>query len=137
MPCAEKNCKDYAIVDYNSLGCYVCEYHFDRINGIATAEEKERKLGNLQGHGQIKLCTQLFPWPNSNDSDFHNKVCDMIENRKKFMSMTQEQFHDGVQVSCAEKNCKHYAVRDYNGCGHWVCEYHFNKLSDEFDDDYR
>jgi len=38
---------------------------------------------------------------------------------------------------CMEKNCVRYAVTDYNGHGHYVCQHHFNKLSDYFDEEYR
>lgn len=37
---------------------------------------------------------------------------------------------------CMENNCKENATKDYNGHGHWVCERHYDKLSDYFDDEY-
>lgn len=38
---------------------------------------------------------------------------------------------------CKERNCKDKATIDYNGHGHWVCKYHYDKLSDYFDEEYR
>ena len=38
---------------------------------------------------------------------------------------------------CKEENCKEPAVVDYNGFGHWVCQYHYDKLSKYFDEEYR
>ncbi len=38
---------------------------------------------------------------------------------------------------CKERNCKDKATIDYNGHGHWVCRYHYDKLSDYFDEEYR
>lgn len=38
---------------------------------------------------------------------------------------------------CVEKNCNDDAVRDYNGHGHWVCDYHDRKLTNEFEEDYK
>jgi hypothetical protein len=37
---------------------------------------------------------------------------------------------------CMEQNCKDKATIDYNGHGHWVCKYHYDKLSDYFDEEY-
>ena len=38
---------------------------------------------------------------------------------------------------CMENGCKEEAVIDYNDHGHWVCMYHYDKLNDEFDEEYR
>lgn len=38
---------------------------------------------------------------------------------------------------CKERNCKDDATIDYNGHGHWVCKYHYDKLSDYFEEEYR
>lgn len=38
---------------------------------------------------------------------------------------------------CKERNCKTKAEKDYNGHGHWVCKYHYEKLNDYFDEEYR
>ncbi len=38
---------------------------------------------------------------------------------------------------CKEKNCEKKAIIDYNGHGHWVCRYHYDKLNDQFDEEYR
>lgn len=37
---------------------------------------------------------------------------------------------------CKEANCKNKATRDYNGYEYWVCKYHYDKLSDYFDEEY-
>lgn len=37
---------------------------------------------------------------------------------------------------CNQKNCKDEATKDYNGHGCYVCDYHYDKLSDEFDEEY-
>ena len=42
-----------------------------------------------------------------------------------------------VNGNCLEKNCKEKATKDYNQHGHYVCDYHYEKLNDEFDEDYR
>ena len=34
---------------------------------------------------------------------------------------------------CVEGNCKEMATKDYNGHGHWVCDRHYEKLSNDFD----
>ena len=39
--------------------------------------------------------------------------------------------------NCLENNCKEKATKDYNGHEHYVCDYHYEKLNDEFDEDYR
>lgn len=38
---------------------------------------------------------------------------------------------------CMESNCDKPATKDYNGHGHWVCDRHYDKLNDEFDEEYR
>ncbi len=38
---------------------------------------------------------------------------------------------------CKERNCESKAEIDYNGHNHWVCKYHYEKLSDYFDEEYR
>jgi len=38
---------------------------------------------------------------------------------------------------CKEPNCNEKATIDYNGHGYWVCRYHYDKLSDYFDEEYR
>jgi hypothetical protein len=38
---------------------------------------------------------------------------------------------------CKEKNCNDTATADYNGHGHYVCDYHNNKLNDYFDEEYK
>ena len=38
---------------------------------------------------------------------------------------------------CKEKNCNKFATKDYNGCGHFVCDYHDEKLNNEFDNEYK
>lgn len=38
---------------------------------------------------------------------------------------------------CKERNCNEPATKDYNGHEHWVCDYHYDKLNDEFDEEYR
>ena len=38
---------------------------------------------------------------------------------------------------CSEKNCDEVATIDYNGHKYYVCDYHYEKLNDEFDEDYR
>jgi hypothetical protein len=38
---------------------------------------------------------------------------------------------------CIEKNCKRFAVRDYNGCKHYVCQQHYDSLSNYFDEEYK
>lgn len=35
------------------------------------------------------------------------------------------------------KYCKRFATHDYNGHGEYVCDYHFEKFSNEFDEDYK
>jgi len=39
--------------------------------------------------------------------------------------------------NCLEDNCEEKATKDYNGHKHYVCDYHYRKLNDEFDEDYR
>lgn len=38
---------------------------------------------------------------------------------------------------CREKNCYEPATKDYNGHQHYVCDRHFEKLNDYFDEEYR
>lgn len=38
---------------------------------------------------------------------------------------------------CKEKNCTEKASKDYNGHKHYVCDYHYRKLNDYFDEEYR
>ena len=38
---------------------------------------------------------------------------------------------------CKEKNCKQKATNDYNGCKYYVCAYHYKKLNNEFDEEYK
>ena len=37
---------------------------------------------------------------------------------------------------CMEKNCNKLATIDYNGHKHYVCKYHYEKLTREFEEDY-
>jgi hypothetical protein len=47
---------------------------------------------------------------------------------------TNENRMEGI---CKERNCEEKAVVDYNGHGHWVCQHHYDILSDYFDEEYR
>jgi acyl-CoA thioesterase YciA len=38
---------------------------------------------------------------------------------------------------CKYKNCDRFATHDYNGHGYFVCDMHYEKLSDEFDNEYK
>lgn len=38
---------------------------------------------------------------------------------------------------CKERYCPNYATTDYNGHGHYVCEYHDDKLNREFEEEYK
>ena len=38
---------------------------------------------------------------------------------------------------CKEQNCEDIATIDYNGNEHWVCKYHYKKLNNDFDEDYK
>lgn len=38
---------------------------------------------------------------------------------------------------CMEKGCRKYAVCDYNGHGHWVCQSCDDSLQSDFEDEYR
>lgn len=42
-----------------------------------------------------------------------------------------------VPLFCMEEGCIQPAAIDYNDHGHWVCMYHYDKLNDEFDEEYR
>lgn len=37
---------------------------------------------------------------------------------------------------CKERGCEEKATIDYNGHEHWVCEYHFEKLTEYFEEEY-
>lgn len=39
--------------------------------------------------------------------------------------------------TCKEENCEEKATKDYNGHKHYVCDFHYDKLNKEFDEDYR
>jgi len=42
-----------------------------------------------------------------------------------------------ISVSiCMEDNCMNPATKDYNGHGHFVCDRHYEKLNNEFDEEY-
>lgn len=70
-----------------------------------------------------------------------------IEEKIKFLSKIKEEIPkfygknnadvDNGHGLCKEKNCKNYATKDYNGHDHWVCDYHYTKLNDDFDEEYR
>lgn len=71
--------------------------------------------------------------------DIENKV----KNLKEQLSEVNKSAIGGVSNCadkghgiCMEKNCNEHATIDYNGHGYWVCDYHYNKLSDEFDEEY-
>jgi hypothetical protein len=38
---------------------------------------------------------------------------------------------------CKEKGCERVATKDYNGHGHYVCEQHYESLSNYFDEEYK
>lgn len=38
---------------------------------------------------------------------------------------------------CKEKGCEKVATRDYNGHGYYVCEQHYESLSNYFDEEYK
>jgi len=35
------------------------------------------------------------------------------------------------------EECNNFATKDYNGYEYYVCDYHYNKLNDEFDEEYK
>lgn len=37
---------------------------------------------------------------------------------------------------CMYEGCNDFATKDYNSHEYYVCEHHFDKLNDEFDDEY-
>lgn len=39
--------------------------------------------------------------------------------------------------TCKEKGCERVATKDYNGHGHYVCEQHYESLSNYFDEEYK
>ena len=43
---------------------------------------------------------------------------------------------EGLGV-CKEKGCERFATRDYNGHGYYVCEQHYESLSNYFDEEYK
>ena len=38
---------------------------------------------------------------------------------------------------CTEKNCNELAVIDYNGFEAWACQRHYDRWTNEFEEDYR
>lgn len=42
-----------------------------------------------------------------------------------------------INKQCSEKGCTEKATKDYNGHRYWVCNYHYEKLNNYFDEEYR
>lgn len=79
-----------------------------------------------------------------------NGCREMKEDR--FHQAVNEAIHQAIQVQakvspkvadidkglgkCVEKNCNKFATTDYNGHKHYVCNYHYEKLTREFEEDY-
>lgn len=89
----------------------------------------------LTSIGRDKLRELLVEWDN-----YRYKM----KNRQK--DARHDDFMDEITKSieidhglgkCMENNCQRFATRDYNGCGHFVCDNHFDSLSRYFDEEYR
>ena len=75
----------------------------------------------------------FYEWLFKNQLITEQKI---IEVREK-IAAEEEELIDNKLGICLEENCNDPAKKDYNGHNHYVCEYHYKKLSDEFDEEYR
>ena len=63
-----------------------------------------------------------------------NKTSDKPQNGNDFIADVSSSADLG---NCLEKNCSEKATKDYNGHKHYVCDYHYRRLNDYFDEEYR
>lgn len=78
--------------------------------------------------------------------NFYWDACDAFhmnpetkEQLKKRLNDFGRGIHNGDRGfgKCQEGKCEEWASKDYNGHGHYVCERHYDKLSEEFDNEYK
>lgn len=65
------------------------------------------------------------------------KIVEQYEQQLNILAVSSSADVDKGHGLCKEKNCNSYATKDYNGHEHWVCDYHYNRLNNEFDEEYR
>lgn len=61
-----------------------------------------------------------------------------FEDAKKSVEQYENQ-NSNVDIGlgiCKEKGCENHATKDYNGHGYYVCDYHYEKLNDYFDEEF-
>lgn len=46
------------------------------------------------------------------------------------------EIEETIFMHCMEPHCINQATKDYNGHNHFVCDYHYEKLNDYFDEEY-
>lgn len=71
--------------------------------------------------------------------DYYNKYIKWLEDKaiqvQARVSLKVADIDKGLG-KCMEKNCNRFATTDYNGHKHYVCKYHYEKLTREFEEDY-
>jgi hypothetical protein len=108
---------------------------------------KQHTIGNLRSEEDLDNAKYHAEQTVSFIEDLLLNIDGTIEEKIQFISKIKEEIpkfygnnstdDDNEHGLCKEKNCENYATKDYNGHDHWVCDYHYNKLNDDFDEDYR
>ena len=74
------------------------------------------------------------------DKEYEIQILERISNLKTFIYELKkvQELRDQEQavMHCMEPHCMNPATKDYNGHNHFVCDYHYEKLNDYFDEEY-
>ena len=87
----------------------------------------------FNGTNRCTFCSKKIPLKIGTDNKQNNPSSLNAINFNNTFPLKETPKH-GI---CKERNCEKEATIDYNQHGHWVCQYHYDKLSDYFDEEYR
>lgn len=74
------------------------------------------------------------------DGHGHEEIFIAVQRAKEIRQQVERLNGGGEEPDygfCKEKGCDKKAVIDYNGCGHYVCQSHYDSLSKYFDEEYK
>jgi len=130
------------LFDYidRELGVIATPQQLKEIKDIAYTQPTESgELGNVS-QNEINLAIEngeLVDKIQSLNNQLEEATQTIIDYEVEVQQLTKENERLKEGMKCKEKNCKDLAIKDYNGHQYWVCNRHFDKLNDEFDEEYK
>ena len=128
--------------DYDSI-------YFDRALDIAEEKidhEPNRKYRAECRRYAIDVETLAIPITDREQDDVTKTMFDLlhmvlvltndIETVPELKKVQELRDQEQAFMHCMEPHCMNPATKDYNGHNHFVCNYHYEKLSDYFDEEY-